>query len=187
MLVTIFRLTHFCVQTGNSISLLSCFDQVELLGRGEIVGRNISPVVPQPRRKWLNIVFDLNGVLCECTSYAFAKKFKKPHRFEDNVLSPTTPTMVGPKGVFARQNVNNFLHEVSQFAQKIVIWSSMKKSTAEDVVNYLFHHLQSPFDILGQEQCKRIETSKRRYLGYPNDPSKHIYLKVLSKQFFRDY
>jgi NLI interacting factor-like phosphatase len=173
-------LSRFCIQTGNFISLLFCFDQVESEGRRENVPRDISHVGPQTRRKWLNIVFDLNGILCQCALKAYAAKLK-PYKLEDNVLCHKVPTIIGPKAVFARQNVAEFLREVSGFADRIVVWTSMFKYNAEPIAGHIFSKSKAPFDILAQEQCKKIEMSKGRFHSRGD---KYTLLKVLSEQLF---
>jgi flagellar biosynthesis protein FlhB len=59
------------------------------------------------------------------------------------------PTIVGPKGVFMCPDLHEFLIAIRKFVAHVVIWSSMKRSTIEEVVVYLFHRLPKPFDILG--------------------------------------
>jgi len=63
------------------------------------VSRDLTLVVHEPRRKWLNIVFNLNGLLCQSALKSYGKKFK-PYRVEDNVLCHRNPAIIGPKAVF---------------------------------------------------------------------------------------
>jgi hypothetical protein len=35
----------------------------------------------------------------------------------------------------------------------------MKRSTVEEIIDYFFHGLPSLFEILGQDSCRKIETS----------------------------
>ena len=148
-----------------------------------VVPGTLSPVGSRPRKKWLNIVFDLNGVLCECAHAAGAKKFK-PYSIADNVLCHINPTVVGSKAVFARPYLREFLHEVAQIADRVVVWSSMQKQTAELVAGHLFGGSKSPFDVLGQDSCKKIETSRGKFLADIHNTRKQIFLKVLSEQLF---
>ncbi len=81
--------------------------------------RNVPPGLPPPRRKWLNIVFDLNGILYHTAMKLYGEKFK-PYKLEDNVLYHRSPTIIGPKVVFARQNVGEFLGQVSAIADRVL-------------------------------------------------------------------
>ena len=67
-------ISQICISPSNSISLLSFFDQVESEGGREIVPRIVSPLVPAAWTKWLNIVFDLNGVLCHSAMKSYGEK-----------------------------------------------------------------------------------------------------------------
>jgi hypothetical protein len=59
----------------------------------------------------------------------------------------------------------------------------MKRSTVDKIVDYLFRSLPLPFDILGQDSCRKIETSRGKYLT-TIDGSKEIFLKNLSEALF---
>lgn len=160
--------------------MLVCDDQVGSKGRGEVVSREVMNVVPQPRRKWLNIVLDLNGVLCQCMPKSYAAKMK-PYEFKDNVLCHRVPTIIGYKAVEDRQHVAEFLVELSKFAGRVVVWTSMMKNNAEPIVEHLFRSSKAPFDILAQEHCKKIEVSRGEY---HKRGDKCTFLKVLSEQLF---
>ena len=95
-----FWLSHVCVQTGNPNFLLPCNDQVETLGGREVVPRNVPLLVPPPRKKWLNIIFNLNGVLCQSAMKSYADKYR-PYRVKDKVLYHQNPMIIGPKAVFS--------------------------------------------------------------------------------------
>jgi hypothetical protein len=94
--------------------------------------------------------------------------------------SSTVPTIVGPKVVFTRPGLLEFLTEISKFAARIFIWSSMKRSTVDKIVDYLFRGLPLPFDILRQDSCQKIETSRGKYTTVIGG-SKEIFLKNLSE------
>jgi hypothetical protein len=96
------------------------------------------------------------------------------------IHSSTVPTIVGPKAIFTRLGLLEFLTAISKFAARIFIWSSMKRSTVNKIVDYLFRGLPLPFDILGQDSCRKIETSRDKYLTVING-SKEIFLKNISK------
>ncbi len=82
--------------------------------------RNVPPILPPPRRKWLNIVFDLNGILCHTAMKSYREKFKL-YKLEDNVLCHRNPTIIKPKAVFARQNLGEFLREVSVITDRVLV------------------------------------------------------------------
>jgi hypothetical protein len=44
---------------------------------------------------------------------------------------PTVPTIDGPKAVFTRPGLHEFLTAISEFAACVFIWSSLKRSTVE--------------------------------------------------------
>jgi hypothetical protein len=71
------------------------------------------------------------------------------HDVKDGIHSSTIPTIVGPKAVFTCPGLLEFFTAISEFVVRVFIWSSMKKSTVEQIVNYLFHSLPPPFEILG--------------------------------------
>jgi len=61
------------------------------------------------------------------------------------------------------------------------VWSSMKLPTTELVMDYLFHGNKGPFKVLGQEQCRQIETSRNEFLHIDRKP---VFLKILSEWVF---
>ena len=142
--------------------------------------RDIPPVEPAPRPKWLNIVFDLNGVLCQTVFKSTVEKMKS-YKVQDHVLYHRYPTIIGPKAVFARPNVGEFLREVSNIANRVVVWTSMMRRNAEPIAAHLFYGCKQPYEILGQENCTRIEVSKRKFF---NLNGKDHCLKVLSESLF---
>jgi hypothetical protein len=82
-----------------------------------------------------------------------------------------------------RPSLHEFFTKISKFTARVLIWSSMKRSTMEKIVQYLFRRLPLPFDILGQDSCRKIETSRGKYLTVIGG-SKEIFLKVLSEKLF---
>jgi hypothetical protein len=100
-----------------------------------------------------------------------------------NLFSSSVPTIVGPKGVYTRPGLSEFLAAVKEVTACIVVWSSMKRSTIEGVVKFLFNGLPQPFETLGQESCEKIEISRDQYLKGLTG-SKEIFLKTLSETVF---
>ena len=149
----------------------------------DIVPTNEPPIVPRQRRKWLNIIFDVNGVLGQCISKFELGRVCRVHQTRDNILSHETPIIVGGKAVYARQNLREFLRQLSNIAVRIVVWTSMVRSNADLVASYLFTENPKPYCILVQDQCKMILFPPRR-LSRPGQPS--IFIKVLLEQLFHE-
>ena len=154
-------------------------------GRGGSLPRELSLVVQQ-RQKWLNVIFDLNGVLCHCEARSTIKIGSRAFKVEDNSFSDRTPTVVGTKAVYVRPNLHEFLIEVSKIACRVVIWSSMLKKSVEPIAMFLFQNSKPPFDILEQEKCRMVETSQGKFLVEEGNPFKLLFLKVLGEQLFLD-
>ena len=140
------------------------------------------PVQSRSTSKWLNIVLDLNGVLCECIEKSAAIRRGRTLLPEQHTYSSKVPTLIGPKGVFCRPRVREFLDGISEFA-RIVVWSSMKRSTVTAITNFLFHDLPPPFAILGEDHCQTIDIGEGRSL-FRGDENKLIYLKIMPQQLF---
>ena len=100
------------------------------------------------KTKWLNIILDINGIICHCMEKVGTSKPLCVFDVEHGIHSSTVPTIVGPKAVYACPGLLKFLTEISKFAARIVIWNSMKKSTVQKILEYLFCGLPLPFDIL---------------------------------------
>ena len=131
------------------------YDQVVSDGE-DVVPTNEFSIVPRQRRKWLNIVLDMNGVLGQCIPKFELGRVRRVHEMRDNIFSHETPTIVGGKAVYARQNLREFLRQLSNIAVRIVVWMSMVRSNADLVASYLFTGNSKPYRILAQDQCKMI-------------------------------
>ena len=135
--------------------------------------------------RWLNVILDLNGVLCSCVQKNTVTRRtsqQKPFYAEGFVHSATVPTCVGPKAIYVRPGVAAFVRRVSEFAD-ITIWSSMMQSTAVEVVDYLFHRNVKPVAIYGQESCDTIQVNNGEELKYPKS-DKSIFLKTMRSHLF---
>jgi hypothetical protein len=139
--------------------------------------------------KWLNVVLDLNGILCVCLEARLMPRDQayvvgnKPH-------SGTVPFLAGPKAVYIRPSCQRFLTELGNVAD-ITIWSSMRVATVKSVCDLLFQGLAvKPLNILGQESCDRIRVQDDRgkvsYLKVKGT-EKDLFLKTLQKQLFRTF
>ena len=102
---------------------------------------------------------------------------------QQQIHSSTIPTIVGPKAVFMWPRLHEFLTVISMFTTRVIIWSSMKRSTIEEIVYYLFRGLPQPFEVLGQDSYRKIEIYQGKYLKVIGG-SKEIFLKNLSKALF---
>ena len=82
---------------------------------GDAIGAPSLSIGCRPPSKWLNIVLDLNGVLCHCVERSSACRHGRTLRQDQHVYSSRIPTLVGPKGVYYRPRVREFLHFISGF------------------------------------------------------------------------
>jgi hypothetical protein len=173
----------FCVSPGNITCSVFIDYQVDCLLSEEYVPEGVSHVVLMTKAKWLNIILDINGILCHCMEKAGTSRMPFVYDESQGIHSSTVLTIVEPKAIFTRPGLLEFFTEISKFATRIFIWSSMKRSTIDKIVDYLFHGLPLLFDILGQDSYRKIETSRGRYLTIISG-SKEIFLKNLSKALF---
>ena len=115
----------------------------------EYVSKGISPIVLTTKAKWLNIILDINRILCHCMEKVGTSKIPFVYDVKHGIHSSTVPMIVGPKAVLMRPGLLKFLIKISKFATCIFIWNSMKRSTVQKIVKYFFCSLPLPFDILG--------------------------------------
>ena len=87
------------------------FTWVFVLRHEDIVPTNELSIVLRQRRKWLNIVLDVNGVLGQCIPKFELGRVRRVHEMRDNIFSHETPTIVGGKAVYAWQNLREFLRQ----------------------------------------------------------------------------
>jgi hypothetical protein len=133
--------------------------------------------------KWLNIVLDINGILCHCIEKKAMNRMPFVNSVQQGIHSTTVPTTVDPKAVFMQPGLFEFLTAISKFAARVFIWSSIKRTTVEEIVHYLFRGLLQSFEILGHDSCRKIEISRGKYLKVICG-SKEIFLKNLSEALF---
>ena len=147
--------------------------------------------IPSPLRavsRWLNVVLDLNGILCVCEEYRFLPKIQA-WNLESNPHSSSIPAKIGPKAVYVRPSCSTFLRAVSDFAD-ITIWSSMREPTTRQICEYLLRGLRMPLHILGQDRCDRIYVmgrNNRITTMKVKGTHKDIFLKTLSKGMFTKF
>ena len=102
---------------------------------------------------------------------------------DSHVFSSSIPTLVGPKHVYSRPRLADFLAVVAEVADRVLVWSSMRRSTVELIAGFLFEGIKQPFEIMGQEFCTKVEISRGRYLTDLSG-TKEIFFKDLSKRVF---
>jgi hypothetical protein len=157
--------------------------QVDSLVLEEFVRNEQSSIVSTGPPKWLNVVLDINKILCHCMEKKAVNRMPFVNSVQQGIHSSMVPTIVGPKAVFTRPGLHEFLFVINKFAAKVIIWSSMKKSTVEEIVHYLFRGLLQPFEVLEHDSCRKIEIYRGKYLKVIGG-SKEIFLKNLSEALF---
>ena len=135
--------------------------------------------------KWLNVVLDLNGILCVCEDWK-SNRSTKQYNNSSAPHSATIGTIVGMKAVYVRPNCLNFLQELGKIVS-ISVWSSMKISNVEGVVNYLFPKGKLPCLVLVQDLCTIVrcrDSSGRLTTFMVPGTQKELFLKNLDTLFF---
>ena len=136
-----------------------------------------------PKRKWLSIVLDINNILCHCIDKKVMNRMPFVNYLPQRIHSSTVPTIVGLKAIFTWPGLHEFFTAISKFATRVIIWSSMKRSIIKEIVHYFFRGLLQPFEVLGQDSCKKIKIYWGKYLKVISG-SNEIFLKNVSKTLF---
>jgi hypothetical protein len=87
-------------------------------------------------QRWLNVILDLNGILCSCVQKSTVTRQGPQQKLfytEGFLHSATISTCVGPKAIYIRLGLANFIRKVTGFAD-ITVWSSMMQSTTPQLV-----------------------------------------------------
>lgn len=129
-------------------------------------------------------MLDLNGLLC-VTEEAKSKGWSKYVGDARQPHSAILPAVVGPKIVFVRPNCAEFLRQLEVFAN-VSVWSSMNKSTAEEICLYLFEGIKYPDFVFGQNSCKTLKCRESSgYIAPYKVPgtNKLLFLKDLGNLF----
>ncbi|KAG0594754.1 hypothetical protein M758_UG106300, partial [Ceratodon purpureus] len=172
-----------------ALTLPTCVEVREASGCDVSSSKELSPVPTRPQSGWLNVVLDLNGILCSSTPNWPGKSFVS---HDLSIHSTSKPAVVGPKLVCVRPNCADFLRRLSTFAT-ITVWSSIKTSTTKMICDYLFGPIRPvyPLKILGQEDCQRVPMGVdfRGRPVYMKEPGtqKDIFLKPMSDGLFRKF
>ena len=111
----------FCVLPGNITCAVFIDYQVDCLLSEEYVPEGVSPVVLTTKAKWLNIILDINGILCHCMEKTRTSKITFVYDVKHGIHSSTVPTIVGPKAIFTCPSLLKFLTKISKFAACIFI------------------------------------------------------------------
>ena len=154
-------------------------------------GNEVEKIFPSPSKavnRWLNVVLDLNGILCVCEEYRYLRKIHSWNP-KSNPHSSFVPAKIGPKAVYVHPSCSRFFSALSDFAD-IIVWSSMREPTTRQICEYLFRGLAMPLHILGQDSCDRINVmgrNNRVTTMKVKGTHKDIFLKTLSKRLFRRF
>ena len=171
------------------MSWLGLSNQVcEPSSRGEGIVEGTDRVVSDSSGRWLNVVFDLNGILCSTKPSWKSKGLRNADKL---VHSATLPYDVGPKLVWVRPGCVEFLSQLSSFAT-ITVWSSMFKDSIQKICDHLFGplHLSAPICVLGQKDCDRVPVRRdgtRTVYMKEEGTQKDIFFKTLSTHLFDKY
>ena len=134
-----------------------------------------------PSKRFI-VVFDLNGIFCHCSprqrNMATVPTWIMHDRAPDK-----PPALVGPKVVLPRRGYDMFWCRMSRMFH-LCIWSSMKKSTVDLVVDYLFRNLPKPALVLGQEDCTTFKDMWGNVVHNPLKTSAPLFLKSLVHKFW---
>jgi hypothetical protein len=96
--------------------------QVHSLVSEEFVpNEQLSIVSIDPKLKWLNIVLDINGILCHCMEKKATNRMPFVNSVQQRIHSSTVRTIFGPKAVFMRPGLHEFLTAISKFAIQVII------------------------------------------------------------------
>ncbi|KAG0594904.1 hypothetical protein M758_UG120800 [Ceratodon purpureus] len=153
-------------------------EDVQASGCDVSSSEELSPVLTRPQSGWLNVVLDLNGILCSSTPIWPGQSFVG---HDLSIHSASKRAVVGPKLVCVRPNCADFLRRSSTFAT-ITVWSSMKTSTTKMICDYLFGPIRPvyPLRILGQDDCPPV------FMKEPGT-QKDIFLKPMCDGLFRKF
>ena len=114
----------------------------------EYVPKDLSLVVLTSPPKWLNLVLDINGILCHCMEKVATNGMPYVNNVKGGIHSSMVLTIVGPKVVFMHPRLLEFFISFSNFIACVFIWSLMKRFIVRELVNYLFCSLPFLFEIL---------------------------------------
>jgi hypothetical protein len=132
-----------------------------------------------PDRRFI-LVFDLNGIFCHCIPRG---RSSIPTWMVQDRAPDKGPALVGPKSVLPRLGYKQFWERMTQMFY-VCIWSSMKKSTVDLVVEFLFNGMSRPAIVLGQEDCITFKDIWDNEIRNPLKPESILFFKSLNKTFW---
>jgi len=135
--------------------------------------------------KWLNVVLELNGLLCSIAplSEAPAECLRFPDANFPPVFSATVPTIVAGIVVYCRPRLQMFLKFLSLFAN-IHVWSTLPAKVVHALCAFLFSKLDGvPQVVLASFQCDTLLLKNYARAMYPgtHDP---LLLKYPRRRLF---
>jgi hypothetical protein len=71
--------------------------QVDSLVSQEYVSKGVSSIMTISPPKWLNIVLEINGILCHCMEKEATRRMLFVNDVKQGIHSPTVPIIVGSK------------------------------------------------------------------------------------------
>ena len=137
--------------------------------------------VAVPNQRFI-VVFDLKGIFCHCTPRP-KNMVVVPIWIMQDHAQDKVPALVGPKVVLPRLGYKLYWERMSKIFH-LCIWSSMKKSTANLVVEYLFVGMPKPAKVLGQNDCTSFKVMWHNVLMTPLKPQSPLFLKNLLFKFW---
>ena len=128
------------------------------------------------------MVFDLNGIFCHCTPRHRTMAAIPTWIMQDHAPYKVL-ALVGPKVVLPRLGYKRFWERMSAMFH-LCIWSSMRKSTVNLVVEYLVARLPKPALVLGQEDCTSFKDMWDNVVMNPLKPQSPLFLESLVFKFW---
>ena len=130
-------------------------------------------------------MLDPNGILCVCEDW---KSNRNAKRYNNSSAphSATIGAIVGMMVVYICPNCLSFLEELGMIAS-ISVWSSMKISNVEGIVNYLFPKGKLPCLMLAQDSCTTVrcrDSLGRLTTFMVPGTQKKLFLKNLDTLFY---
>ena len=124
-------------------------------------------------RKKLLVVFDLNGILCHIV---FPGKLPPA----SNYLSIEAGSF--KRYVLPRVDLRKFWCSVAMVAH-VMIWTCMRRESAELIVSKILWGCPQPHLILGQEHCSRLESTRTKKILQGRDHD--VFFKDLPRTVFQ--
>jgi hypothetical protein len=119
--------------------------------------------------KWLNVVLELNGVLCSIApmSEAPAQCLHFPDPKFPPVLSATVPTIVAERVVYCRPQLVGFI-KMLNLVSHIHVWSTLPAKVVHGLCSFLFSKSDVvPQVVLASHQCDNLLLKNYARAMYP--------------------